>query len=103
MEDILNNQNVLSQHDSEKTLDSAVLQADQADLDMAVINAPSDQVIFSKIILTGMGGSALAPMLVKAWLAERLKLPIEISRDYIVPAHVGSESLVIALSCSGCG
>lgn len=53
------------------------------------------------IVLTGMGGSALAAEFVRSWLAERLTVPFEIVRDYDLPAYVGNNSLVIVSSYSG--
>lgn len=51
------------------------------------------------IVLSGMGGSALAASFVHTWPA--LKLPFEIVREYNLPAYVGPNTLVIASSYSG--
>lgn len=53
------------------------------------------------IVLAGMGGSALAAEFVRSWLSDRLPIPIEIVRDYDLPAYVGKNSLVIISSYSG--
>lgn len=55
----------------------------------------------SNIVLTGMGGSALAGEFVKSWLADRLPVPFEIVRGYDLPSYVGEDTLLIASSYSG--
>ena len=51
------------------------------------------------IVYTGMGGSALAALLVHTW--PKVTIPFEVVRDYDLPAHVGPRTLVIAASYSG--
>jgi glucose/mannose-6-phosphate isomerase len=53
------------------------------------------------ITLTGMGGSAIGGDLAAALMADELKVPMSIHRDYGIPAYVGRDSLVIASSYSG--
>lgn len=53
------------------------------------------------ILLTGMGGSALAADIARNWLGSRLSLPFEISRNYDLPNYVGPSTLVIVSSYSG--
>jgi glucose/mannose-6-phosphate isomerase len=48
-----------------------------------------------------MGGSAVAADLVRAIFSDRLRLPIVSVRDYELPAWVGRETLVVAISHSG--
>lgn len=55
----------------------------------------------NNIVLAGMGGSALAPEILKDWLAERLKLPFEIVRDYDLPGYINDHTLAIISSYSG--
>ena len=55
----------------------------------------------SNIVLTGMGGSALAGEFVKCWLADRLPVPFEIVRSYNLPSYIGEDTLVIVSSYSG--
>ena len=64
------------------------------------IELPSGEGLTS-IVLTGMGGSALAAEFVKNWLGDRLPLPFEIVRGYQLPGFVGPNTLVIASSYSG--
>jgi glucose/mannose-6-phosphate isomerase len=48
-----------------------------------------------------MGGSAIGGELLKDWLYDESSIPIEVCRDYALPAYVDEESLVIAVSYSG--
>jgi glucose/mannose-6-phosphate isomerase len=54
-----------------------------------------------KIIISGMGGSAIAGTLLKYWLRDNFKIPIEVCRDYSIPAYANPKTLVIAISYSG--
>jgi len=53
------------------------------------------------ITLIGMGGSAIGGDLAAALLADELKVPMSVHRDYGLPAFIGRDSLVIASSYSG--
>jgi glucose/mannose-6-phosphate isomerase len=53
------------------------------------------------ITVAGMGGSAIGGDLAAALLADELKVPMSVHRDYGLPAFVGRDSLVIASSYSG--
>lgn len=53
------------------------------------------------VAILGMGGSAIGGDLVKGIWADRLTVPLEVIRDYDLPAWVGTDTLVIASSKSG--
>ncbi len=53
------------------------------------------------IIIAGMGGSAIGGELVKDYTRATAKVPIEISREYNLPAYADKDSLVILASFSG--
>lgn len=53
------------------------------------------------VIITGMGGSAIGGELLRDWLHDRASIPIEVCRDYVLPAHADKNTLVIAVSYSG--
>jgi glucose/mannose-6-phosphate isomerase len=56
----------------------------------------------TRIIISGMGGSAIGADLLAAYIAPLCALPVVVSRDYGLPAWAhGSETLVIASSHSG--
>jgi glucose/mannose-6-phosphate isomerase len=54
-----------------------------------------------RIMLCGMGGSAIGGDLARTLLLNRLQYPMHIWRTYDLPAYVGPETLVIASSYSG--
>jgi glucose/mannose-6-phosphate isomerase len=55
-----------------------------------------------RVVITGMGGSAMGGMLARALAARTSPVPVEVVRDYELPAHVrGPRTLVIASSYSG--
>ncbi|RLI44131.1 bifunctional phosphoglucose/phosphomannose isomerase [Candidatus Bathyarchaeota archaeon] len=54
-----------------------------------------------RILVVGMGGSAIGGELLRGWLLNELPIPIEVCRDYVLPAYVNEETLVFAISCSG--
>src|SRR5436309_5212531 len=53
------------------------------------------------ITVAGMGGSAIGGDFAAALLADELKVPMTVHRDYGLPAYIGRDSLVIASSYSG--
>jgi glucose/mannose-6-phosphate isomerase len=53
------------------------------------------------ITILGMGGSAIGGEFAGALLADDLKVPLSVHRDYGLPGYVGRNSLVIASSFSG--
>jgi len=55
----------------------------------------------SQVIVVGMGGSAIGGDLIKDWLEDSLPIPIEVYREYHLPAYASPNTLVIAVSYSG--
>lgn len=55
----------------------------------------------NNVVIIGMGGSAIGGEILKAWLREELSIPIEVSRDYTLPAYVNKDTLIFAISYSG--
>ncbi len=53
------------------------------------------------IIIAGMGGSGIGGELLKDYTRNQLLLPIEVNKDYTLPAYVNEQSLVIIVSYSG--
>ncbi|MFP4497081.1 MAG: bifunctional phosphoglucose/phosphomannose isomerase [Vulcanimicrobiota bacterium] len=53
------------------------------------------------IILLGMGGSAIGGDLLSAFMADQVKVPMVVCRDYKIPAFVNENTLCIATSYSG--
>jgi glucose/mannose-6-phosphate isomerase len=53
------------------------------------------------IIITGMGGSAIGGELLKDWARGKIYVPIEVSREYTLPAYANEETLVLVTSYTG--
>lgn len=101
MTDILDNTNVILQRDPAGALNVISSQFEQAQYDAVVKNATHDDREIESIVIAGMGGSALAALMVKTLLNQELPLPIEVVRTYDLPAYVGKNTLVVASSYSG--
>lgn len=53
------------------------------------------------IVVAGLGGSAIGGDLLFTYLAEELKIPFHVVRDYNIPAFVDEKTLFFAVSYSG--
>jgi glucose/mannose-6-phosphate isomerase len=98
---MLDDAKVIQQRDRDDALGVAAGEWQQATYDAVVQQGAHDGRDIQNIVLAGMGGSALAALLVKSWLNTVLTVPFEIVRDYTLPQYVGTSTLVIASSCSG--
>jgi glucose/mannose-6-phosphate isomerase len=65
------------------------------------IAIPEDYKTVKNIIITGMGGSAISGDVLKDWLLNILKIPIDVSRSYELPAYANENTLLICISYSG--
>jgi len=101
MTEILDNINLLSQRDPEGALAIVASQYKQAAFDAVVLNAEHDDREITSIVVTGMGGSALAALLIKVLYQAKLTIPLDIVRSYDLPGYVNANTLVIASSYSG--
>jgi glucose/mannose-6-phosphate isomerase len=62
---------------------------------------PIDGRAIDNIVVTGLGGSAIAGDLLRSYLAPELRVPFVVNRHYVLPEFVGPRSLVIVSSYSG--
>ncbi|MEW6172361.1 MAG: bifunctional phosphoglucose/phosphomannose isomerase [Bacillota bacterium] len=53
------------------------------------------------VLVTGLGGSAIGGDLLRIYCQERLGVPVQVNRDYTLPAFVDGKTLVFAVSYSG--
>lgn len=53
------------------------------------------------VVVAGMGGSAIGGELLRDWLKYKAPVPIEVCRDYFLPAYANEDTLVFAVSYSG--
>lgn len=62
---------------------------------------PQEYSTIDKVIILGMGGSAIGGEIVRALALAESKVPIWVHRDYNLPLLVGEDTLIIASSYSG--
>lgn len=98
---MLDDSNVIGQRDPHGALQVAAGQYAQARFDATVSNGEHDHREITRVVVSGMGGSALAALVVKSWLKNQLTVPFEIIRTYSLPHYVDASTLVIASSYSG--
>jgi glucose/mannose-6-phosphate isomerase len=70
----------------------------------AAILARKIDVSYSRpdnIIVSGMGGSGIGGELLKDWVRSKISVPIEVNREYQLPAYAGKRTLVLLTSYSG--
>lgn len=53
------------------------------------------------IIVAGMGGSAIGGELLKDWTRDKIRVPIEVCREYSLPAYANEKTLAFIMSYSG--
>lgn len=53
------------------------------------------------IVVAGMGGSGIGGELFKDWAQDKASIPIEVCRDYHLPAYANGKTLVLCTSYSG--
>ncbi|MBK7410480.1 MAG: bifunctional phosphoglucose/phosphomannose isomerase [Saprospirales bacterium] len=54
-----------------------------------------------QIVVAGMGGSGIGADFVAAFIRDKCKAPLLVVKDYVLPAYVGENTLLIASSYSG--
>lgn len=54
-----------------------------------------------QIVVCGMGGSAIGAGLAGELFGDAIPIPFTVVRDYVLPAYVGKDTLVVAVSHSG--
>lgn len=55
----------------------------------------------TNVVLTGLGGSGIGGSIIQNYVADKLKVPFTVNKDYFLPAFVNSNTLVIVCSYSG--
>ena len=66
------------------------------------VELPRSLSTIDRVVITGMGGSAMGGSLLAALMSPESKLPVFVSRDYDLPAFASdAHTLVIASSYSG--
>ena len=67
--------------------------------DLAIPEGFSQEV--TKVVVCGLGGSAIGGDILKTLLSEKLELPIWVNRSYTLPRMVDKKTLVFIVSYSG--
>lgn len=98
---MLDDANVLKQRDPEDALGVAAMEWEQLQFVTEVVDAGHDDRPITRIVVAGMGGSALAALVAKAGLYSAINIPFEVVREYELPDYVDASTLVIASSYSG--
>lgn len=98
---MLDDVNVLKQRDKSGALTVAADLFQQVSYDVSLRNAEHDGRQLNRVIVAGMGGSALAADLAKVLLSKRLTAPFEVVKGYALPAYATQDTLVIVSSYSG--
>lgn len=65
------------------------------------INIQLDNSKIRNIIITGLGGSAIGGDLLRSYLQYEIKIPVQVNRNYFIPAYANENTLVICSSYSG--
>lgn len=102
--DILDLESSYSEIDAEgmrKHLNNFPLLCRRAWAEAGEIKLPESFKDINKILILGMGGSAIGGDLILNYLAEEASVPIVLHRSYRLPAYVDDRTLVIASSYSG--
>jgi len=103
---------------AQATLDGDLRAKDPSDMLGAILNLPEQVAAakkigfdadlgalegkkFSSAIVAGMGGSAIGGSMLAATYSSVLTCPLNVIRDYHLPAYVGPDTLVVASSNSG--
>lgn len=55
----------------------------------------------TNILVSGLGGSGIGGDLVNEFIADELRIPMQVNKDYFLPSHVNKNTLVIISSYSG--
>lgn len=76
-------------------------QCEQAWSEVSQIKFPDSYKNINNIVFSGMGGSALGAYVIKSLLENSLPVPFEVVNDYMLPAYVNENTLVILGSYSG--
>ena len=100
----LNNLQKIKKLDSGRVLDSIEAlgaQISQAWQEVGDLKLPATFKNFDKIVLNGMGGSALGADVIRSLFADRLKAPLIVINSYQPPKFLDGKTLYIASSYSG--
>ncbi|MFA5384690.1 MAG: bifunctional phosphoglucose/phosphomannose isomerase [Eubacteriales bacterium] len=103
MWDILDNPEAISRIDTQDMLAALWNLPEQCSEAWEIgnyVDLPAE-VKVNKIVITGLGGSAIGGDLLRVFSANRLSVPVFVNRHYSLPLFVDQQTLVFAVSYSG--
>ena len=95
---MLDDLKMIHERDAQDALGVAAKQAAQLTQELTLLGQAKFTDIHN-VVYSGMGGSALAALLLRTW--PPVAVPFEVVRDYDIPPYVGPDTLFIAASYSG--
>ena len=98
---MLDDLQIYAQKDPSDALGVAAHQWQQAESRAEVLFPEHDNRPLQRVVVAGMGGSALAALLAKQWLESETNIQLEIVRSYTLPRYVDQNTLVVCSSYSG--
>jgi len=101
--DILDNPEVIKRIDTQNMLAALWNLPDQCHEAWEIgkhVDLP-DKVKVNKIVVTGLGGSAIGGDLLRVFSTDRVAVPVLVNRHYSLPLFVDQQTLVFAVSYSG--
>ncbi len=94
---MLDDLKLIHERDAQDALGIAEKQWEQLKYDYGVECKPNGSV--TNVVIGGMGGSALAASILSSW--PKLKVPLQIVRNYDLPEYANENTLFVASSYSG--
>jgi glucose/mannose-6-phosphate isomerase len=76
-------------------------QVEQSWKELYSFEVPQSCTLSTKVVISGMGGSALGGRILDSLVADRVRTPIEVFTEFHLPRYVGPDTLVILSSYSG--
>jgi len=83
------------------SIDLVPKQAAQAWKEARRVKVPKSYKNVSRVVVVGMGGSAIGPHLVRSVLYNKFYVPVQIVNGYNLPAYTDEDTLVLLSSYSG--
>jgi len=83
------------------SIESLGLQCQQAWEEASKVKIPTSYKKVKKIVISGMGGSALGGHVIESLYGQKMKASIKITNSYFVPGSVDADTLYILSSYSG--
>lgn len=91
----------LDQQNMRASIEALYLQCEQAWNDVKQVEIPEDYKNVNRVLINGMGGSALGGHIIRKLFADQLKVPVEVINDYYFPNYLNENTLYVVSSYSG--